>query len=453
MIKISIIVPVYKTAMYLRRCLDSCVYQTLRDIEVIVVNDASPDQSDAEIMREYEQTYPNIVKCIYLNENLKQGGARNKGIEAAKGEYVLFVDSDDYIDFTMCQKLYEQIDDQNADLVYCDAYICKLGNIYVLTQAFSEADNKSEYLTEHFGGVFLAAWTCMVRRSFIISNNLYFPEHIFYEDNAITPLWYIKAQNIKKVDLPLYFFMIRKTSTTQTPSVEKMFMLIEMADHLIKSSKCTGVYESYYLGLHLLMLHHIRSNLHFEDRDVYEMCKPYISDWCVKLSEVFELDLSKFEGCELRSVKRMKIFAEFIAAKTHTLEDYDKYVKKDENFRKDCFIELYNSLPKDKKRVCIWGAGANGTELSKSLAGVDVDLNYTDKSPSVHGKIMPDGRRVKSWDDVKDITDAIIVCTSNHYKSIKEMVGDKYLLIDYERYSNGECSAELFIEMMGESLC
>ena len=117
-IKISLIVPVYNVADYLRRCLDSCVYQTLDDVEVIVVNDSSPDERDAQIMREYENKYPQKVRCLWHNENRNLGGARNTGIAAAKGEYLFFIDSDDYITVEACQLLYSLAKKHDADLVF-----------------------------------------------------------------------------------------------------------------------------------------------------------------------------------------------------------------------------------------------------------------------------------------------------------------------------------------------
>ena len=115
---ISIIIPVYNVEKYLRKCLDSCINQTFKDIEIIVVNDCSPDNS-AEIMKEYEQKYPDIVRCIYLDKNIKLGGARNKGVEIARGEYIIFVDSDDYMKPQMCEILYNTLNGEQADIVIC----------------------------------------------------------------------------------------------------------------------------------------------------------------------------------------------------------------------------------------------------------------------------------------------------------------------------------------------
>jgi glycosyltransferase involved in cell wall biosynthesis len=120
--KISIIIPVYNVAQYLRRCLDSCVNQTMKDIEIVMVNDCSPDKDDRKIMDIYVNRYPNKVRCFYHGMNKRQGGARNTSIRNARGEYLLFVDSDDYIAETMCQDMYEKAVSDNCDIVWCDYY-------------------------------------------------------------------------------------------------------------------------------------------------------------------------------------------------------------------------------------------------------------------------------------------------------------------------------------------
>src|SRR5699024_7335683 len=115
MIKVSIIVPVYGVEEWLSRCLDSLVNQTLNDIEIIVVNDGSPDNSQA-IIDEYERKYPDMVKG-YQKENGGLSDARNYGMKYATGEYIAFVDSDDYVDLTMYEKLYLKAKEDNADAV------------------------------------------------------------------------------------------------------------------------------------------------------------------------------------------------------------------------------------------------------------------------------------------------------------------------------------------------
>ena len=119
--KLSIVVPVYNMAggNKLRFCLDSLVNQTIADYEIIAVDDASTDNSLA-ILQEYESNYPWKFKVIQSYENVKQGGARNKGIEAARGTWIGFVDSDDWIAPDMYEKLIGKAEQTGADVVGCD---------------------------------------------------------------------------------------------------------------------------------------------------------------------------------------------------------------------------------------------------------------------------------------------------------------------------------------------
>ena len=117
MVKVSVIVPVYNTQKYLDKCLKSLSKQTLKDIEVIVVNDGSPDNSK-KIISKYTNKYPNF-KC-YIKENGGQASARNLGLKKAKGEYIGFVDSDDYVELDMFEKLYYKAKQGNFDVVSCD---------------------------------------------------------------------------------------------------------------------------------------------------------------------------------------------------------------------------------------------------------------------------------------------------------------------------------------------
>ena len=105
-IKVSVIIPVYNTEDYLRECIESLVNQTLREIEILIVNDGSTDSS-LEIMKEFKNKYPNIIK-IFDKVNGGQASARNYALPFAQGEYLGFVDSDDWVDSTMYEEMYEK---------------------------------------------------------------------------------------------------------------------------------------------------------------------------------------------------------------------------------------------------------------------------------------------------------------------------------------------------------
>ena len=114
-IKVSIIVPVYNAEKYLKKCLNSLVKQTLDEIEIIIINDGSVDKSQ-EIINEFSNQYPDKIKS-YIQSNSGQAVARNFGLKKAIGEYVLFIDSDDYIELNTCERGYEIAKQGDLDIV------------------------------------------------------------------------------------------------------------------------------------------------------------------------------------------------------------------------------------------------------------------------------------------------------------------------------------------------
>ena len=116
--KVSVIVPVYNVEKYLPTCLDSLVQQTLKEIEIIVVNDGSTDNS-LSIMQQYAKKYPDKIK-IYSKENGGLSDARNAGMKIANGEYISFIDSDDYISCDFIETLYNVMKAEKSDIVECD---------------------------------------------------------------------------------------------------------------------------------------------------------------------------------------------------------------------------------------------------------------------------------------------------------------------------------------------
>lgn len=171
--KVSVIVPVYNVEEYLERCLDSLVNQTLKDIEIIIVNDGSTDGSKEKIQK-YINTYKNIV---YLEkENGGLSSARNYGIPYAKGEYIGFVDSDDYVELTMYEKMYNKAIEEKSDMVECDfiwEYPNKkredIGKVY---------SSKKEAIIE----ARVVAWNKIIKKDIIEKTKITFPEGLRYED-------------------------------------------------------------------------------------------------------------------------------------------------------------------------------------------------------------------------------------------------------------------------------
>ena len=136
---VSIIIPVFNAEKYLTRCLQSCLMQTLDNVEIIVIDDASTDDSPS-IINNYANGYPNKVIPIYFNQNKKQGVARNYGIKMARGDYVFFVDADDWIEPNTCYELFFAAKSADADMVGGDYYISSLVKEDLITLNYNSVD-------------------------------------------------------------------------------------------------------------------------------------------------------------------------------------------------------------------------------------------------------------------------------------------------------------------------
>ena len=201
-VKVSVIIPVYNVEKYIVECLEKITNQTMKNIEIIVVNDGTKDSS---ILKIEEYLKDKRVKLI----NKKNGGlssARNAGIKAATGKYLFHVDSDDYIELDTIQKLYTKAEENDLDVVVCDIKIFGEG---IKTRIWQDTSFKEdeiftgkEYLEQYFlGNGSPAIWNKLWKRRLYIENKICHPENISYgEDGATMPKLMINAQKVGKIN-------------------------------------------------------------------------------------------------------------------------------------------------------------------------------------------------------------------------------------------------------------
>lgn len=241
---LSIIVPVFNTSMYLDRCLNSLVNQTLTNYEIIAVNDASTDNS-LEILLEFQKKHQSFFKVINLKQNIKQGGAKNRGIEQAKGKYIAFVDSDDWIDETMFEKMISIAEKNNSDVVDCDYYETD-GNykkkIISLNSDFKqdEVNLKRQFILSSGRMV-----TKIYRKTLFTENNLVFTENVFYEDNELAPLLLYYAKKVTKLNDFLYFYYVKNESTTRSKNNFSFFDRLTTAKNFLTKFESLSDYYLY----------------------------------------------------------------------------------------------------------------------------------------------------------------------------------------------------------------
>lgn len=255
--KVSIIMPVYNVEQYLPMCMESLVHQTLEDIEIIAVNDGSPDNS-IEILNRYEQQYPDKVK-VFTTENHGVSHARNYGLDRATGDYILFVDSDDFLELNMCEILYNKALTDGNDLVLCGrnnvyensdgSFQKKAAIILPLSQNFKLEERKFE-LTK----LSPFPWDKLFKRELL--EGIYFPEGIRFEDLVVAFTVAAKATSIGKVNLPLYNYR-RTTQGGFLNSFSKATLDIVTAFELLfQKMKEENLFETFYEELEYICVRH-----------------------------------------------------------------------------------------------------------------------------------------------------------------------------------------------------
>lgn len=248
--KLSIIVPVYNMAGdgKLKFCLDSLVNQTISDYEIIAVDDASTDNSP-EILKNYEKQYPGKVKIISNAVNKRQGGAKNEGIKAAAGEWIGFVDSDDWVTADCYEKLLKRAEATDADMVGCDysfvsEHTFKIGRIVQNNNSGQTGrldERKHKRLILRPGSMVVKIYKASVIRE----NHLEFPEGIFYEDNCAASLWSLYFQRFERVKESLYFYYQHDSSTVHSITAERCRDRMRAMDLFYEECRKRGFLERY----------------------------------------------------------------------------------------------------------------------------------------------------------------------------------------------------------------
>lgn len=225
MVKVSVIVPIYNSEKYLKKCIDSLINQTLKDIEFILINDGSTDSSD-EIIRSYKDERIKYFK----RSNHGIGATRNFGIDHSNGEYIGFLDSDDYVEPDMYEKMYNECINKKLDIVICDHFIENNKNNSVMKFIDFKTTNLEE-MPNLLLDINLAPWNKIYSRK-LLSSDTYYPIGVKYEDTPWVALMMSKASKIGKLNEPLYHYIIHENSQT-TVIDERVFDIFKITDLLL----------------------------------------------------------------------------------------------------------------------------------------------------------------------------------------------------------------------------
>ena len=220
---ISIIVPIYKVEEYIRNCVESILNQTYNNLQIILVDDGSPDNCGS-ICDEYSLK-DKRVKTIHK----KNGGlsaARNAGLEIASGEYIGFVDSDDFIESDMYESLYSAIIEYNADISVCGRYIVCENKITTISdsekaQVFTKREALAELVLDEYNGVKNFAWDKLYKKD--LFNDIRYPEGKYYEDIFTTYKLFSISNKIVDIKSPKYYYLLREDSICGSNTANKRY--------------------------------------------------------------------------------------------------------------------------------------------------------------------------------------------------------------------------------------
>ena len=243
--KISVIVPVYNVEKYLKKCLDTIISQTFSDIEIICVNDGATDNS-RKILEEYKNKDSRIVIVDKKNGGLSS--ARNAGMKVAKGEFISFIDSDDWIDETMLEKLYNSMTTLKTDITICA--------VHQFDESKQEIDDSCEYFTlgyfdESFDNkvfsykdtksfltnVCVMAWNKLYRKSFLDECKAEFPDGLIFEDGPFFFSIFFKTQRVSIVRDFLYYYRINRSGSIIKKGGKQFFDIIDVVNLMCNSLK------------------------------------------------------------------------------------------------------------------------------------------------------------------------------------------------------------------------
>lgn len=269
---VSVIIPVYNSEKLLNQCLDSVLNQTLKDIEIICVDDGSTDES-LKILKEYEKNYKRVI--VLSQKNSGAGVARNKGMEIAKGQYIAFIDSDDWIEPDTLEKLYENIKNNDSDMVLFNSIEHKPNNEF-RKRIYFKKDESIDYnnftFDYHYQKNFvmngmMVIWSKLYKTSFLKENNIKFYSHEIFNDVQFHIQSMLFAKKISYLPEILYNYRRMGQNSLQTSRAvsRRGFILFDIFDEIEVWLKDNGFFEEFEENFYRFVLNESEGRLNKTD--------------------------------------------------------------------------------------------------------------------------------------------------------------------------------------------
>lgn len=312
--KVSVIIPVYNSEKYIERCIESVLNQTFQDFELIVINDGSKDDSQ-EILEGYKEKYANKIMLIN-QENRGVSKTRNKAIQIANGEYIMFIDNDDYIDNDYIETHIQKIEEANADIVMSGYRRVNIDKKVLFKQKLLNT-NWSKYIV-------LAPWAKIYKREFLLKNNIEFLDYAIGEDVYFNLVAFAKEPKIEIIDYIGYnwFFNTKSVSNTSQRGLSKDIDIRVLLDKILREYDKKDELIEYYFVRYFIwyMLFSGRKSSSKNFMDYYAKCKMWFQENQIKNK------ISPF-SCQLKgeSLKNRMIVGIFLLMdKVHAIKLFSK---------------------------------------------------------------------------------------------------------------------------------
>jgi glycosyltransferase involved in cell wall biosynthesis len=254
---ISIIIPIYNVEKYLSKCIDSVLNQSYAHCEIILVDDGSTDRS-GEIADQYESLFPEKITVVH-QENGGLGSARNTGLKRATGKYVLFLDSDDWLERSTIEELYAE-----ALKHGCDLSICNIVNVAEDDSIINEnhenlPPNVELTLKDRPDMLFSNPSACnkLFMRSLFLENNIFFPSGLWFEDICTISKLYLLDVKAVYIDRPLYYYLSREESITKNKNISRNLDILASFNEILDFYSRRGMRDLYFHELEFLAIQHV----------------------------------------------------------------------------------------------------------------------------------------------------------------------------------------------------
>lgn len=445
-IAVSIIIPVYNAERFMIKGLESCVNQTMQNIEVICINDASTDNS-ALIIEEYVKKYPDKIIYLDCEESRGSGGARNKGILHARGEYLCFMDSDDYLDIHLCEDVYKKAKEENADMVFYD---------YVRVEEQKEYRVqwiKEEELGAWYQQIWCAPWQQIVRRKIILDNNLFLPEKARADDDAVVPLWRYFAKKRCKMQKPYYYYVNREDSLVNEIKLSSvMSPIINIIPYRYNMMKQKGILDMHKAESDWMIARDVSVTL----KRLMKLKAYFTTDIILEMHR--RIDFLKEEQLDKGIMKYympcldIEMVDDFLHSPDTFVEkygDYEQYMNRQsqKGMCKSIEKDIKDILCKMKEcygeNMAIWGTGKAGLPIISTLYRMGYHMPLYDNVKHGRLALAESVEWVRSFENLcDDHTQVVLVTSDIYFNEIEKQINSRYpdiKVVNFRRMIRSKC--------------